>query len=222
VIAAPTPQQIVNECAAGLQTYCSYVTRSQPGNVLLSVLSANLNLGSLKTNGFDANLSYTTQLSRFGMKGDLTLRAMGNYILKNTESLGPGTQEQEYAGDVAYGYGFGVPHFNMLMNAAYDYDHLGVQIVEHYVGGGLDAPPGVSTYAIESSIGPAATISGQWWTDLTLTYRFDKISVYGTITNLFNSDPPIIPASGYAQGVTNYTLYETLGRAFVVGVHGRW
>ena len=61
------------------------------------------------------------------------------------------------------------------------------------------------------------------YTDMTLRYTIPrgdgKIEIFGTVNNLFNKQPPIIP--GITAGVnlpTNISVYDVVGRAFTAGV----
>ncbi len=62
-----------------------------------------------------------------------------------------------------------------------------------------------------------------FYTDLTLRYRLKVVAnteIFGTITNLFDVDPPVTPyysTFGDYSLQSNASVYDVLGRRFVVG-----
>ena len=74
---------------------------------------------------------------------------------------------------------------------------------------------------LENGLGQ--TIGAVGYTDMTLSYRLPvangHVEFFGTVNNLFDKDPPLIP--GTIPGVniaTNFALYDTVGRAFTGGI----
>jgi iron complex outermembrane recepter protein len=204
-----SPQAIFNLCAEGLAAYCNAITRNAAG-IPITVLQQELNLARATTTGEDIEVDYNRPVNLFGSTANISVRLLATFTGDNKFYV-PGASPYEAAGQVGQLLPFnGVPHWMGLGYASYSQGPWQVQVQEHYMGGGVfDAYlPGSA-----SQLGT----SGQWTTDLTLRRTVGKAEFYGTITNLFNQDPPSIPANGIDQGSTNYFLYSIMGRAFAVG-----
>jgi iron complex outermembrane receptor protein len=207
-------QDIVNGCFAGSTTLCSFITRDANGNPAQISLQNN-NIARFVTSGVDIDLSYRRRMSDFGVNlpGAISLRALGTYVQHLTLANGISTIDR--AGDVGTGNG-GVPHWRGNLSVTYDDDAFTAYVAERIIGGGKYN----NTYSAGFINKP--NVSGQYMTDLTLQYRlktnFGKLTLYGTVLNLFNAAPPIDPQNFFEPTETNPVLYDVIGRIFRVGV----
>ena len=64
-------------------------------------------------------------------------------------------------------------------------------------------------------------IRAAWYTDVTLKIDVGtdrRMQLFGTVNNLFNEHPPIIPSGAFQYDYpTNASLYDVAGRTITVG-----
>ena len=104
-------------------------------------------------------------------------------------------------------------------NVTYTRGPLTVFMQGRYVASGATENALVEGRNIESN-----KVDAVFYTDMRIAYRFPvrgtQMEVYGTVTNLFDVDPPITPYWGAAGSTVtqfNPNLFDVLGRRFVIG-----
>jgi len=209
-------QTIVNDCYAskGTSPECAFIARATPTSFPTSVTLSPLNSQTLLTEGWDFDFSYHTHAG----PGTLTTRLYANYldrfvnpVLGSTQNLAgySVTQEASY------------PRIRATLDADYKISAFDVFVAEQFIGPmNLNAP-------IEDNIHLDPDVPAVVYTNLTLDYAtpFSGMEghVFFTVNNLFDKQPPIIP--GIVPGVnipTVISLYDTVGRAFTVGVRAKF
>jgi outer membrane receptor protein involved in Fe transport len=215
-----TGQVIIDQCFQGANALCGLLHRDVTG-VLVSVDAPYLNLSSRATRGIDMELAYRTPL--YG--GTLDLRGLATYVDTLT-TKNPGAPVIQSAGQTGILGSGGVPHIVANASASYRTNGgFGVFVQERYIGRG----------ALDKTLTPAILdpadnrVSPVMYTDLTLTQRLGEqverswnAELFLTVNNLFDRDPPVAPAPwfvfGVANGATNASVFDVIGRQYNAGV----
>ena len=214
-IALPTPQDVVNACAAGSAEQCALVTRTAAG-AIQAVLTPFQNAASIKQDGVDIELSYRREV----YDGQLTARLLANTIGRNETTLA-GAQPIDRAGDLGNSVATitnGGPRWTGLAAVAFERGPLGLFLQERYISKGYyDHLLREGTQINDNSI-PSV-----FYTDITFRYRFDvgieKLEFFATINNLFDRDPPPAPSVTTATFYpTNTFVYDLTGRYYTAGI----
>jgi len=213
-------QVIIDQCFQGATALCDLLHRDVTG-VLVSVDAPYLNLSERATRGVDFELAYRTPI----LGGTLDLRGLATYIDTLT-TKNPGAPVIESAGQTGILGSGGVPRIVADASAGYRSNGgFGAYIQERYIGRG----------ALDKTLTPAVLdpasnrVSPVMYTDLTLTQRFgdrtDKgwgAELFLTVNNLFDRDPPTAPSPwfvfGVANGATNASVFDVIGRQYNAGV----
>jgi iron complex outermembrane recepter protein len=228
-----TAQQILTGCfnAGGSGApECSQITRSSPTTFPSLVTIQPNNIAFLKTSGLDIDVSYRTELG----KGALAVRLYANYLEKFDAQQFSGAPLSQYAGVSVVGSNpAGFPRWRGNLTVDYSIGNFGITLSEQYIHNmRLDIPPGIANSTTAGApLVPLAFVDSRvpavWYTDLALRYKVPhgdgNIEVFGTVNNLFDKDPPLIP--GTIPGVnipTNIAVYDFIGRSFTAGVRFRF
>jgi len=213
VIVTTAASDIVNRCAQHIQVYCDLV--SHDPNLGLVINSSAQNLDELKTDGLDIEFDYDVPLSGIGLPGRFDLRWLTTWVNHLTTVDGPVTVERSGSG--ANG---GVPKWTSNMNLTYGVGPSLTNVQLRYtspilgdatlVGPGQDGYDPTKPNSININKFPAA-----FYVDLTETYNITKkIQVFGSITNLFDRDPPFAAVVAFLNGGQ---VYDLIGRSFKIG-----
>ena len=211
-------QRIVDDCDQLGGAICERVHRDPTTNRISLVENTFLNLGKVTARGIDVELTYTKQLELFGGGAEtLTGRLLASWLdeYSTTDVDGNKVDHTDELGVAGASY----PDLRATANLTYTNGPFSVFVQERYIGSGIidvDYVEGVDI--ADNSVGSV------FYTDLNLSYRPGGADsawrLYFNVTNLFDRDPPLIPSwsdfSGTGAG-TNDTLYDALGRRFVVG-----
>ena len=211
--------QILNNCFnfGASSPECALITRPTPTSFPSLIRISEANISFLRTSGWDFDMSYR---SAVGNSGALGIRLYANYLSKFDTQAYAGQPVIHYAGRNVVGSNpVAYPHWRGSLSLDYSNDWFGVTLSEQYIGKmrHLNA----SSVALSNFVKP--TVGSVVYTDLSMRLIIPqgdgKLEVFGTINNLFDKDPPIIP--GAVPGVnlpTNISTYDVLGRAFTAGV----
>lgn len=225
-------QDIADRCYAGNATFCEAITRglSPFGTEAITELrNSPFNFVTETARGVDLEMTYRFSLSNlFGnAPGDLALRALGTHYMKYEVNNGVDPAE-DTAGE---NFGSGPPDWRYRLMATYDLERASVSLIGRGVSSGVYD----NTYIECTSGCPTSTplnrtiadndIDGAFYLDASVTYRFgadDQQQLFAKISNVMNKDPKVV-ANGpsdasHVEPYTNEGLYDTLGRAFRVGV----
>ncbi len=218
VIASAGAQQIMDSCFAGVQTFCSLITRNAAGNVGTIFLSP-VNTQKARENGLDIEASYSKKMDEIvaGWDGALRVRAMVTHVF-NLYTLQPSGLYLQTAGANESG----PPKWVYNLSVGYDNETYSGSLSAHGFGKGVhnttwvqctSGCPAQTTFSasINDNVTPAVM-----YLDLNLTYHLKtgssfKSDIFFTVENLNNWEPnfPIIGSAG------NYSL---LGRQFRAGI----
>ncbi len=223
-IATPfTGQQVMDICAASNYTspVCSQIVRplgatnTSSANGPTSILVNNQNLRSFKTSGIDFELKYRVPVG----SGHLTLEALATRLLSSKQQNAPGQAVFNFLGnaDMQDNASNPViqPKWRGNVNVTYENGPLTISAQERIIGG-LNRS-NILVYTPNSI--PAVA-----YTDASVVVKVPNkmadFEVFGTVNNLFNRKPPIIPTST-SPGLAYPTLrsaYDIIGTYVTVGV----
>lgn len=205
----------VERCYSTHPQLCSTITRDPTTNRIQSIRVSPQNLEQLHLRGMDFEATWRIALP----KGRLNLRALASYI--DTLTMDDGETVSEMAGQTSQptvsGIG-GQPHWRGSVSAQYRLDHLRLNATVRYVGGG------VIDHAYTHKDLDILEHSGRAYLDLGGSYVLHEaedqnVTLFATIKNATNKDPPINGVGGYG---TTRALYDTIGREYMAGVRFRF
>ena len=215
-------QNVVNQCAAGATALCSLVTRDVNTDLPILVGNVYVNINEALVRGVDFEANYTHDIRLFGGGPEsISGRFFGSYLIENSQQLN-GAAKIDRAGQVGIqqsdGTPYALPRFKFTAGLTYTNGPFSAYVQGRFISSGTFENAAVVGTTIESNYVPPI-----FYTDLTLRYRLKVVAnteIFGTITNLFDIDPPITP---YYSTFSDYSLqdnpsvYDVLGRRFVVG-----
>jgi len=216
---------IVNRCFEGLADFCAAITPdpANPSRVLIS--RQPVNFSSLVMRGLDLEASYRMPLAG----GSFTLRGLATRYIDNIVTTGvPGFVPLNSVGTLGVGTGTQsiTPKWIYRFTAAYDTDDFSLTATARGVSDGRYDATGIecgTTCPISTNQFPTYednSIDGATYVDLNATFKFDAMSkgdaeFFVNVTNVFDSNPILLPETGLAA---NSTYSDLLGRSFRVGV----
>lgn len=221
------PQNIVDQCAAGDQVFCSQIqVNGQPitstanvgVNDFVVVFDRSLNFARETTSGLDFEAAYRREVGA----GNLSLRFTGNYALEARVAGGCSSiRNVNLVGHIAScGNTNGAfPRVRARLAANYEAGGFGIYLQERYISGGKKDPALVEGVDISENDVPAT-----FYTDLNLSYKLPKTfggtsELFLQITNLLDQDPrPTLIRSRSWIEPSDLNLYDALGRRFLVGI----
>jgi len=221
----------VTNCANGDQFACQFVIRAPNGNIV-EIDSLFINLNEQKIEGVDLEFDYRKRLELLGGGPEqLSARLFGTYTMHNSIQS-PGGPVDEIAGQVngaaVGGNTLGGPKWKASAILGYSNGPYSATLIGRYIGDGiLDRTyiefngriPGKTTID-DNHVGSAV------YTDLSLSFTPEQIQglrLYGTITNMFDHDPPQTPGTIGRTGVIDVPggVHDVIGRRFVIGAEYR-
>jgi iron complex outermembrane recepter protein len=220
-------QRIVDDCFAGATQLCALITRA-PSGVVTGVRNVFLNIDQAKVRGIDYELLYSAEPNLFGDQAEtLNFRLLAGRLLEDSTTVTGGTTT-DLAGQ------FNQPDFTAIASARYQIGDFGINLQQRYIADSvmnvnwLQWEPGIvlptpTTITVDDN-----RIQSKSYTDLSFFY--DRPLTNGrsfqaslAITNLFDVDPPVIPAfnqrfSSQTAGANNFDVY---GRRYMLNFRYR-
>jgi iron complex outermembrane receptor protein len=224
VVSTLSPDQIVNFCKAGLQTFCGGFVLDSPTQGGNFVNVQPFNLASWNTSGFDIEASYQWK-KPLGIPGNFTLRALGTHVkefLVNAGIAGVATVDQAGANTG------NTPDWKWLATQSYDNDLFSLTLQERWFSDGVFN----NSYVVCTTGCPVSTannrtvdynkMKGAFYVDLGGSVNVTKqVSLFFKVDNMFDHDPTPSPQTNTGLDV-NPALYDTLGRIYRAGVRARF
>lgn len=233
-------QRIVDLCYQGTTSFCSAINNGQPlhptsGNNPNTIKVQPFNLASESARGVDVEVSYNTPMSLFNdnWNGDLTMRVLGSKYLENERDDGGNITDT-----VGQNRGDGPPDMSWKASLTYDLNAFSATLGARGVSDGvLD-----NTYVECASGCPVSTrinrtidnnaVKGATYFDLSLSYVMPtflsssaEVEMFMNVKNLADKDPATVTGGpgGYVMNLapTNISLYDTMGRVFMLGARVR-
>jgi iron complex outermembrane recepter protein len=226
VISQLAPQDVLNRCLDGNTSLCSLVHRDGTG-ALTEIDTPFINLARFHTRGLDIETRYDTPLSAWSdrLRGNLTLRALANYVDLFATSDGVTTVNEAGAvGAVSLpsniGARGGVPHWRANLSANYGLDQWSFYVEGRFIGDGK----------VDNLYGPTDIpdnhVAARFYVNTSASYtlfsdKHRELQLYAVVNNLLDRDPPIVVSTFISPQATNPALYDVIGRTFVVGIRFR-
>ncbi|HEY4366232.1 MAG TPA: TonB-dependent receptor [Steroidobacteraceae bacterium] len=227
-IATVTYAYTLDQCRAGVQLYCSNITRQADGTLDAITLRPQ-NQASLLAEGIDFEASYQTRLADIvsSWKGIMGFRLVATNTLElvtDSGIIGSPTKVLDAAGTGV------TPRWGINGTLTYDLDPFRLSWTGRFITGGKisntlyecndDCPLAPGYQTVDKNSVPSYFIS-----NLSLTYKFGigptNAEVFLAVDNLFDRDPPLYPSqiAGASYAVTtNSTLYQELGSVYRAGI----
>lgn len=225
-------QQIVNLCFLGEAAFCNAISvdpaRTQnPAQPYLIIRTQPFNAASQEVRGVDIDASYRLPLDRLigDADGTFTLRGLATRYIENRFDSGvPNTVVLNSVG--VNGGQSTTPKWIYRFSAGYDSDTFGITAIGRgvsagkYVANGIECQTDCPVSTVNAPTYERNRVSGAFYVDLNVTTKFDAMGrgdgeFFVNVTNLFDSNPILLPETGLAA---NSTYSDLLGRAFRVGV----
>ena len=218
-ISTSSSQQIVNQCFAGNQLFCDAITRNAAGTIT-SILVVPFNAASESARGIDVEMGYRTSF----LDGTLDTRILFNYVDK-LEILSPSGLVTTRAGELGTNLGAaqGVPHVRALATTSYSTEAFDLQLKGRLIGGGK----------MEVDFGPLDVnrndVPAIFYLDVFAGANIQSGDLRGqvflAVDNVLDKDPPVVVSQDNVNAIgygTNLAIYDTVGRAFRVGVRAKF
>lgn len=194
--------------------YCQLIQRDTTGQ-LVTVTTPYLNLGSLKTDGVEAQVNWSVPAPFVGESGKVFLTAAVGWLNSYKVQLLPGAGFLDYTAISNGGAGTSsvpprsTPRWKALATVGYRSDVINAGMRWRYQSA-MDDSTSVLTPPTAQVGVPAYAL----W-DLFGTVKVAKnFDIRAGINNLFNKDLPFVASS---QNGTDVALYDPIGRSFYVG-----
>ncbi|WP_244501406.1 TonB-dependent receptor plug domain-containing protein [Sphingomonas gellani] len=215
-ISALDAQTQINLCFGGVSFTCGSFDLSNLDSAYVTVQP--FNFASIKTDGFDIEGSYRTELDGIGLPGRFTVRALATHTMNFIQDTGlPNTIPKQLAGTNIEATA--VPHWKLLATQDYSTDLFSFTLQERWFSAGVLSNENIvcSTNCPVSTVNHPTydynRVPGAFYLDVSTSYKFTPhISGYFKIDNLLNRDAETVPGN-----ITTPTLYDVVGRAFRLG-----
>jgi iron complex outermembrane recepter protein len=221
-IAAPGGQFIMDRCFAGNAKACSSITFG-PGQSLVQIRNVSQNLDELRTRGEDFELSYALPIA----SDTLDFRLLASHVEEiTTTTFGIAVDRAGQTGGIA---ATALPDWLLRANLSWTHGPASVTLQARYIDKGtLDATrldptdAGYSPTLINSTndnhVASATYVNLFGSYDFTVTGD-TAVQLFGSISNLFNREPPFAPELQYP---TNPTYFDQIGRTYRAGLRVRF
>lgn len=224
----------INNCFAGITTYCSAIVTAQGTTPFtfpaqwLQVNTQFFNVASTVTDGFNIESSYQFSLEDWDMMsipGSFTMRALATYVTKFITN--PGTPGGIVVNSAGANDG-NIPHLKVYATQSYQADNWEFHVAERWISEGKHNNNWIQCTPGSCPVGTLANptvndnhVPGIFYIDLGGSLDISEHwKIYGQIENVFNKNAP--PFYANQQNPTNDGmnpfLYDAIGRMFHVGV----
>lgn len=222
----------LNECQAsgGTAPVCALIVRPLPytntsaANVPTQIFVLPQNLASLKTQGIDFEVNYSTRLGGVfePIGGTLSLRAFANYLDEYSTQASASQPVLKRAGKTINGYTTGgLPKWRGLLTQTYASTAFDLTLSERFTGSYYRGVTEVFAAGFDTHA-PNRT-----YVDANINFNIEargKPQFFINVQNVFNVSPPVQQYSA-ATGLTvptDTTVYDIIGRYFTVGFRTRF
>jgi outer membrane receptor protein involved in Fe transport len=206
-------QALVDECFdfPGSDT-CNLVHRDPTSNVIVLVENVFVNINAARASGVDYELAYRTEVG----PGSLGWRFLATQLNENSIT-NFGAAKVNFAGDVGIQE---FPDLKVTTSATWNQGPYSAFLQARFIDSGLQDARDIEGVTISDN-----TVDSVVYTDARLSYGKEMTSggrweVFGSITNLFDEEPPIVPGfssfSGQASQA-NPNIHDILGRRYTIG-----
>jgi iron complex outermembrane receptor protein len=227
-------QTSINNCFAGLTSYCSAIVvlgGASPASTSnwSQVNTQYFNIASTDTDGFNLESSYQFSLSDWDfmpVPGNFTVRVLGTYVDKFVQYSGLASVATINLAGMNTG---NTPHVKVFGVQTYQTDLYEITLSENWISQGkqnnnwVQCNPGSCPVSVDTQH-PTVNdnhVPGIYYINLGGAYNVSEHwQLYTQIDNLLNKSPPAYPANSQnpTNDGANFALYDVIGRMFHVGV----
>ncbi|MFT8462742.1 TonB-dependent receptor domain-containing protein [Acetobacter persici] len=199
-------QYVADQCYTGADpSYCSQVQQRSTAGQLTQVSDLYANVGGLRTNGIDFDLSYHIQVTP---QDSFTLENNFQQLVGYLQQNEPNGQWNNYAGRLFYQSGYGMPRVRDYATITWHHNDFSLRYMMHYTGG-MKFTDGSSDLSCKAYV--YCKVPGIFSHDVTVSYRLNRWNFEGGVNNILDKKPPFVP-----DGATNTALAmysdEIIGR----------
>jgi outer membrane receptor protein involved in Fe transport len=206
-------QALVDECFDFPNSdTCNLVHRDPVTNVIVLVENVFVNINAAKASGIDLELAYRADVG----PGSLGWRFLATHLSENSIT-NFGAAKVNFAGDVGIQE---FPDLKFTTSLTWNQGPFSAFVQARYIDSGLYDARDIEGVTISDN-----SVDSVLYTDARISYGNDRSNggrwtVFGSVTNLFDEDPPVVPGfssfSGQASQV-NANIHDILGRRYTVG-----
>ncbi|MEI9852469.1 MAG: TonB-dependent receptor [Sphingomonas sp.] len=211
--------QIIRQCASGAQELCGLITRDPTSGNVTNLHNVFINIANETASGLDLEVNYNSRISLLGGDESISVRGLSSFLFERTlKVLGsPDIRLDGQLSTITAGDEFSYSKLQLVGNIEYKNGPFAITFQERFIKGGT-----ISNAYVEGIDVDYNHVPGVWYSDLGISYSpHEDVEIFGYITNLLDTDPPLAPGpwgamSGSVQ--TNRQLYDVLGQRFTAGV----
>jgi outer membrane receptor protein involved in Fe transport len=206
-------QALVDECFDFPSSdTCNLVHRSPVTNVIVLVENVFVNINAAKASGVDYEVAYRTDVG----PGSLGWRFLASQLNENSIT-NLGAAKVNFAGDVGIQE---FPDLKVTTSVTWNQGPFSAFLQARFLDSGLQDARDIEGVTISDN-----TVDSVFYTDARISYGKDLASgsrweVFGSVTNLFDEEPPVVPAFSSFSGQTsqvNANIHDILGRRYTIG-----
>ena len=228
----------------GSSDLCDWITWDPNGGapfsatgVIAQARQGNFNMASQKVRGVDVEATYRVSLDQLAetLPGDVTLRVIGTRNLENfTDDGNPNTLDFDTVGA-------GVPKIRLNSSATYAVGQFTGGLTLRYFSGTVSSNSSIEcqtgcpvSNTVQTTFDDIHTKPTAKYYDLSLAWNLESLfgrdtdsRLFLNVRNLFDKDPPLVPAIGgsaslpyiYSRTSASNAQYDILGRTFRAGIN---
>jgi outer membrane receptor protein involved in Fe transport len=206
-------QALVDECFDFPNSdTCNLVHRSPVTNVIVLVENVFVNINAARASGIDLELAYRADVG----PGSLGWRFLATQLSENSIT-NLGAAKVDFAGDVGIQE---FPDLKFTTSLTWNQGPFSAFVQARYIDSGLYDARDIEGVTISDN-----GVDSVLYTDARVSYGRDlangtRWQVFGSVTNLFDEDPPVVPGfssfTGQASQV-NVGIHDLLGRRYTIG-----
>ena len=222
----PATTSLAQCLATGSAQFCSLITRDRTGSLwalpTAQIVSTNVNVASLKTQGVDLGLDYAMKL---GAMGKLDLSLLGTYLKEMSVEAVPGLGSYDCAGLYGSTCGTPAPKWRNKLRGTWSTPWNATVGVTWRHFGSVDVDTTSSNTQLAGTVNAISkTFAAQNYLDLFVSYKLTKtITLAGSINNLLDKDPPLaVTGAPFGNGNTFPVVYDALGRRVNLNLNAKF
>lgn len=195
-------QYILDQCYTGsAEAMCQYVGARSSSKQLTQIVTTNQNIGGLRTNGIDIDLTYRLRL---GIEDTITLNNNLQYLVGYNQQNEPDGPWYHYSGRVFYlGGGVGFPQIRDYATVSWRHGPVSLTYMMSYTD---KIKYNDGTNDVSCAEYAYCKIPGIFTHDVTVDYRMGSWNLQAGVNNLFDKKPPFVATGG---GNTDPALYAS-------------
>ncbi len=226
-IAPLTVQQVIDVCYTKQnESVCPNIIRNASGNIQ-QIKLFSINLATQDVRGFDFEASYRTPMSAFvsDWRGELSLHGLMTLYLRNYQN----NTFSAPSNRVGENNSSNPPDWKLTATATYGLDPVAVSLTARAVSSGtinseyIQCTSGCPTSTTDHPTINSNRVAGRFYLDANVTYKLDlgdstTGSLFLSVKNMFNNDPPPLVTQYFQNLAETGTLYDSFGAVYRVGI----